>query len=88
VKLEGARLHRGPESVDSVRLRYRSAPIPCQVLPRPGDERGGLDLELERPATAVAAGQLACLMSGDRIVGEGTIASAEGSGATGSEERV
>jgi tRNA-specific 2-thiouridylase len=83
VRLEEARLHRGPESVDSVRLRYGSAPIPCRVLRSPGDERGGLDLELERPATAVAAGQLACLMSGDHIVGEGTIASAEASEATG-----
>jgi tRNA-uridine 2-sulfurtransferase len=73
VRVEGARLHRRAELVDSVRLRYHSAPIPCRVCHRPGDEPGGLELELERPATAVAAGQLACLMSGDRIVGEGTI---------------
>jgi tRNA-specific 2-thiouridylase len=86
VRLEAARLHRGPDAVESVRLRYRSAPIPCRVLRRPSDDRG-LDLELERPAMAVAAGQLACLMSGDRVVGEGTIASANASEPTGLEGR-
>lgn len=69
VRLEGASLHRGPGAVDSVRVRYRSAPIPCRVL----DNGGQLELELERPATAVAPGQLACLMRGDCVVGEGTI---------------
>jgi tRNA-specific 2-thiouridylase len=70
VRLEGARLHRGPEAVDRVRLRYRATPIACRVLER----SGGFELELERPATAVAPGQLACLMRGDCVVGEGTIA--------------
>jgi tRNA-uridine 2-sulfurtransferase len=69
VRLEAARLHRGPEAVDAVRLRYRSAPIPCRVR----NDGGQLELELERPATAVAPGQLACLMRGDCVVGEGTI---------------
>jgi tRNA-specific 2-thiouridylase len=70
VRLEGARLHRPSETVDAVKLRYRSAPIPCRVL----DEGGRLGLELERPATAVAPGQLACLLHGECVVGEGTIA--------------
>jgi tRNA-specific 2-thiouridylase len=69
VRLEEARLHRGPNAVDAVRLRYRSAPIPCRVL----DNGGQLELELEHPATAVAPGQLACLMRGECVVGEGTI---------------
>ena len=69
VRLEGARLHRSPASVDSVRLRYRSERIPCRAVA----EDGPLELELARPASAVAPGQLACLMSADRIVGEGTI---------------
>jgi tRNA-specific 2-thiouridylase len=68
VRLEGMRLLRGPEAVDAVRLRYRSAPIPCR-LAETGDE-----LELELPADAVAPGQLACLLRGDCVVGEGTIA--------------
>jgi len=69
VRLEGTSLHRGPGAVDSVRVRYRSTPIPCRVL----DNGGQLELELERAATAVAPGQLACLMRGDCVVGEGTI---------------
>jgi tRNA-uridine 2-sulfurtransferase len=69
VRLVDARLHRSREAVDAVRLRYRSAPIPCRVV----EDRGQLELELERPATAVAPGQLACLMRGDCVVGEGTI---------------
>jgi tRNA-specific 2-thiouridylase len=69
VPLEEARLHRSPESVDSARLRYRAEPIPCRLVEL--SER--LELELGRPATAVAPGQLACLMRGDCVVGEGTI---------------
>src|ERR671923_2442521 len=60
VRLEGARLYRGPEAVDRVRLRYRATPIPCRVVEKPG----GFELDLEQPATAVAPGQLACLMRG------------------------
>jgi tRNA-uridine 2-sulfurtransferase len=70
VCLESARLLRGPEAVEAVKLRYRSAPIPCRVRENPGR----VVLELERPATAVAPGQLACLMRGDCVVGHGTIA--------------
>jgi tRNA-specific 2-thiouridylase len=70
VRLEEPRLHRGPEAVDAVKLRYRSAPIPCRAV----DKDGRVELELERPATAVAPGQLACLLRGDCVVGEGTIA--------------
>jgi tRNA-uridine 2-sulfurtransferase len=69
VRLVDARLHRSREAVDAVRLRYHSAPIPCRVV----EDTGQLELELERPATAVAPGQLACLMRGDCVVGEGTI---------------
>jgi tRNA-uridine 2-sulfurtransferase len=69
VRLEDARLHRAAEEVDAVRLRYRSAPIPCRVL----GNGESLDLELELPATAAAPGQLACLMRGDCVVGQGTI---------------
>jgi tRNA-specific 2-thiouridylase len=73
VRLEGARLHRGSEAVDAVRLRYRSATIPCRLL----EKAGRLELELERPATAVAPGQLACLLRGDCVVGEATIGEPE-----------
>jgi tRNA-specific 2-thiouridylase len=70
VPLESATLHRDPATVEAVRLRYHAQAIPCRVLVR---DNGGVEIELERPALAVAPGQLACLMSQDRVVGEGTI---------------
>jgi tRNA-uridine 2-sulfurtransferase len=70
VRLEAARLHRPADQVLQVRLRYHAEPIPCRLTAAP---EGGLRLELERPANAVAPGQLACLMRDDCVVGEGTI---------------
>ena len=69
----GQRVHRGLAGVESARLRYRSAPIACSAAATPD---GGVELQLERPAEAVAPGQLACLMAGDRVIGFGTIAEA------------
>jgi tRNA-uridine 2-sulfurtransferase len=70
VKLEGVALHRPAAQVESVRLRYHGQPVPCRAHVQ---EDGSVELELERPAHAVAPGQLACLMRQDRVVGEGTI---------------
>jgi tRNA-specific 2-thiouridylase len=70
VRLEAASLHRPADEVRAVRLRYHAEPIPCRVTAGEGDD---LLLELERPAHAVAPGQLACLMRDDCVVGEGTI---------------
>jgi tRNA-uridine 2-sulfurtransferase len=72
IELEACRLHRAADSVRAVKLRYRSQPLPCRLLGDPGAER--VVLELDRPAHAVAPGQLACLLDGDRVVGHGTIA--------------
>jgi tRNA U34 2-thiouridine synthase MnmA/TrmU len=64
--------------VDAVRLRYRAAPLPCRVAgsAAAGSHRN-LELDLDRPAEAIAPGQTACLMSGDRVVGVGVIDGAE-----------
>ena len=70
VPLDNATLHRSPERVQTVRLRYHAEPIACRVHVQ---DDGSLELELDRPATGVAPGQLACLMREDRVVGEGTI---------------
>jgi tRNA-uridine 2-sulfurtransferase len=70
VRLEAARLHRPVHQVRQVRLRYHAAAIPCRARRGEGDE---LELQLERPALAVAPGQLACLMRDDCVVGEATI---------------
>ena len=53
-------------------LRYGAGPIRCRVV----ESAGGLELELNEPAHAVAPGQLACLMTGDVVTGFGTIAGA------------
>ena len=79
VALGPARLHRPGDAVDRVKLRYRSAAIGCRVEGElPAGRHPTLELALEAPAEAVAPGQTACLLSGDRVVGWGTIAADEG----------
>jgi tRNA-uridine 2-sulfurtransferase len=70
VALEDARLHRAAADVRTVRLRYHARPLACTVTAG-GD--GRLIVELAEPAHAIAAGQLACLMNEDAVVGYGTI---------------
>jgi tRNA-uridine 2-sulfurtransferase len=73
VRLENVRLHRPPEAIELVRLRYHANPLPCRARPVAG---GALELRLDEPASSVAPGQLACLMRDDCVVGEATIAGA------------
>jgi tRNA-uridine 2-sulfurtransferase len=73
VRLRDATLHRPGTRVDRVKLRYRSRPISCTIGPVPAGEHGRLEVELAEPAYGVAPGQTACLMSGDLVVGTGTI---------------
>jgi tRNA-specific 2-thiouridylase len=75
VAVRGAVLHRAGEEVDAVKLRYRARPVACGVAgaPPPG-RHAALALELGEPAERAAPGQTACLLSGDVIVGYGTIA--------------
>jgi tRNA-uridine 2-sulfurtransferase len=70
VEVRGARLHRPGAEVDSVRLRYRSRPLPCTVTEH---GRGRVTLDLAEPVDGAAPGQTACLYSGDVVVGSGTI---------------
>jgi tRNA-specific 2-thiouridylase len=78
VTVRDAHLHRAGERVRSVKLRYRSSPLPCRVgtpsggRPGPG-HHGRLELELAEPVRAAAPGQTAVLLDGDMIVGHGTI---------------
>jgi tRNA-specific 2-thiouridylase len=71
VAVRGAMLHRPGDQVDSVRLRYRSKPLPCTVAE---EGRGRLTLHLGEPCDGAAPGQTACLYAGDVVVGYGTIA--------------
>ena len=74
VEVSGATLHRPGREVDSVKLRYRSAPVGCRV---DGGAHAGrhrrLVLELAEPVHGVAPGQLACLMRGEAVIGSATI---------------
>jgi tRNA-specific 2-thiouridylase len=74
VHVRAARLHRPGTRVDRVKLRYRSKPLPARLADElPVGRHRRLSIELAEPASAVAPGQLACLMDGDLIVGWGTI---------------
>jgi tRNA-specific 2-thiouridylase len=74
VPVRGARLHRAGAEVDAVRLRYRSRPVACRVTGDPGPgAHPRLGLELSGPVDGAAPGQTACLLSGDVVVGWGTI---------------
>jgi tRNA-specific 2-thiouridylase len=72
VAVRNAVLHRPGAEVDRVKLRYRTAPLPCRV--EPGDADGRLSLQLAEPVDGAAPGQIACLMRGDVVVGHGVIA--------------
>ena len=54
-------------AVEAARLRYGAAPRSRAA--RSSRPDGALELELSRPAEAVAPGQLACLLAGDRVTG-------------------
>jgi tRNA-uridine 2-sulfurtransferase len=75
VAIRGARLHRGGDRVNQVKLRYRSRPVAARVSgdPMPGSHRT-LVIALSDAVDGAAPGQLACLMDGDLVVGWGTIA--------------
>jgi tRNA-specific 2-thiouridylase len=71
IRIRGARLHRRPDRVDGVRLRYHSPRRACRVELAP--DGGEAVVALSEPVDAVAPGQVACLMDGDLVVGHGTI---------------
>ena len=73
IRITSARLHRGAERVDSVRLRYHAPRHPCRVEGAPNGSTDEAVIALEEPTDRVAPGQIACLMDGDLVVGHGTI---------------
>lgn len=60
----------------SVRIRYRSRPIPCQVLQLP--DNGYLLVKFATEASAITPGQSAVFYDGNRVLGGGFIASQQG----------
>jgi tRNA-specific 2-thiouridylase len=74
VRLRNAVLHRDGGSVDSVRLRYRSRPVPAAVSATGTGRHAELQVELGEEFAGVTPGQTAVLLRGEAIVGHGTIA--------------
>jgi tRNA-uridine 2-sulfurtransferase len=75
LEVRGATLHREGRTVDGVRVRAHGRRFPCRLAgaPRAGRHEH-LGVELAEEAERTAPGQLACLYSGDVVVGHGTIA--------------
>jgi tRNA-specific 2-thiouridylase len=67
VRLRDVVLHRGADTVEAVKLRYRSPSVACTLE---GDV-----LRLAEAFSGAAPGQVAVLLRGDAIVGSGTISS-------------
>jgi tRNA-specific 2-thiouridylase len=74
VRIRDAILHRDGERVDGVRLRYRSMPIPATISGAQSGRHAELAVELGETFDAASPGQAAVLLSGEAIVGHGTIA--------------
>ncbi|HEX7292921.1 MAG TPA: tRNA 2-thiouridine(34) synthase MnmA [Solirubrobacterales bacterium] len=74
VRVRDAVLHRPGETVDAVRLRYRSRPLPAALSVTGTGRREELDIALGETFAGASPGQTAVLMAGESIVGHGTIA--------------
>jgi tRNA-specific 2-thiouridylase len=76
VQLHNAVLHRAGDSIDAVRLRYRSQPVPAAVSAKETGTHAKLEIALGEDFAGVSPGQTAVLLAGEAIVGHGTIAAA------------
>jgi tRNA-specific 2-thiouridylase len=76
VKLHNAVLHRAGDSVDAVRLRYRSQPVPAALSASDTGSHARLDVALGEDFAGASPGQTAVLLAGEAIVGHGTIVAA------------
>jgi tRNA-specific 2-thiouridylase len=74
VRIRNAVLHRDGSRVDGVRLRYRSRALPAVVGTVAAGSHDALEVDLGEPFAGVAPGQTAVLLSGEAVVGHGTIA--------------
>ncbi|HEY5942084.1 MAG TPA: tRNA 2-thiouridine(34) synthase MnmA [Solirubrobacterales bacterium] len=74
VRVSDAVLHRDGDTIDAVKLRYRSRALPATVSAAGKGRHSTLEVELGEAFAGVAPGQTAVLLAGDRIVGHGTIA--------------
>jgi tRNA-uridine 2-sulfurtransferase len=75
VRVRDAILHRDGARVDSVRLRYRSRPVPAALSAAGTGRHSELDIKLKERFAGVSPGQTAVLLAGETVVGHGTICS-------------
>jgi tRNA-specific 2-thiouridylase len=76
--VDAVHLHREAKQIDRVKLRYRSKPVACKLpAALPSGRYPRIEIMLNEPFMAAAPGQVACLMSGHRVVGHGVIAAME-----------
>jgi len=74
VSVRDLTLHRAGTSVDSVKVRSRGQRLPCCLVEHLGAGRHPrASVELLEPGERTAPGQLACLFSGELVVGYGTV---------------
>jgi tRNA-uridine 2-sulfurtransferase len=73
VRVRDAVLHRDAGRVDGVKLRYRSGAIPATIPAAAAGRHRALEIDLGEPFDAASPGQAAVLLSGEAIVGHGTI---------------
>jgi tRNA-specific 2-thiouridylase len=72
--VRAATLHRDGGCVDGLRIRAHGRRFDCRLPAcEPAGRHQRLEIELEQPVERTAPGQLACLYSGDLVVGHGTI---------------
>jgi len=74
VRVRDAVLHRDATGIDGVKLRYRSRIVPATVSTAAPGHHAELEVELDEAFDAASPGQTAVLLSGEAIVGHGTIA--------------
>jgi tRNA-specific 2-thiouridylase len=72
VGIRDAVLHRDGSRIDAVKLRSHATPIPAKVSAAPG-RHAELEVALGETFDAASPGQVAVLLSGEAIVGHGTI---------------
>ena len=75
LSVDAVQLYRAAEQIDRVKLRYRSDAVACKLpAALPAGRYPRIEIMLNEPFMAAAPGQVACFMSGDRVVGHGIVA--------------
>jgi tRNA-specific 2-thiouridylase len=73
VRIRDAVLYRDGDRVDAVKLRYRATPVPASAPAAGAGRHAELEVALGESFDAASPGQAAVLLSGEAIVGHGTI---------------